>query len=207
MKKILLAILVTLILPLQACAQEQWKEGEHYEVINDKATEKREIVEFFSFWCPHCFNFEPIVKNVKTKLDKDVSFTKVHVNFMGFTSAQIQDDATTAMLIGRALKKEDAMNQAIFKYIHVQKSSITGLKDLQNIFIVNGVEPADFDKMAKSFGVKSMVNKNNKTIAEYRRHVSSVPSFIVNGKFKATFTRDMTADDMADLLAWLTRQK
>jgi thiol:disulfide interchange protein DsbA len=61
--------------------------------------------------------------------------------------------------------------------------------------------------MANSFGVNSMLQKNNKTIQQYRKNLSSVPSFIVNGKFKATFTRDMTPDDMVDLIVWLTKQK
>ncbi|MCF2948756.1 thiol:disulfide interchange protein DsbA/DsbL [Paraglaciecola aquimarina] len=207
MKKILLTALLALFIPLQACAQEQWKKGEHYQVINDNATAKPEIIEFFSFWCPHCYNFEPIVKNLKSKLPEGTSFQKVHVNFMRSASPKTQDEATRAMMVGRALKREDALNLAIFKYIHVQKSSVASLKDLQNVFIVNGVEPADFDKMANSFGVNSMVQKNNKIFGQYRKNLSSVPSFIVNGKFKATFTRDMTPDDMVDLLVWLTKQK
>jgi thiol:disulfide interchange protein DsbA len=207
MKKILLLLSLALLLPLQACAQEKWREGTHYNVIADQATEKKEILEFFSFWCPHCFNFEPIVKNIKTKLADDVEFKKVHVNFMGFTSAAIQDDATKAMMVARALQKSDALNQAIFKYIHVSRSSITGLQDLKNIFVVNGVGTDEFDKMITSFGVNSMLKMNNKLIQQYRKHVSSVPNFIVNGKYQATFTRDMNENEMSDLIVYLSNKK
>ena len=207
MKKILISVLLTLFIPLQACAQEQWQEGTHYTIVGEQATAKPEILEFFSYWCPHCYQFEPLVKGIKEKIGKDVEFTKVHVNFMGFTSAEIQDDATRALMVARALKQEEPMNKAIFNYIHVQRSPITGLKDLRNIFIVNGVEPAEFDKMANSFGVNNMVQKNNKTIDNYRKHVRSVPNFIVNGKYQAKFTRDMTNDDIIDLIVWLTKQK
>ncbi|MGJ8679318.1 thiol:disulfide interchange protein DsbA/DsbL [Paraglaciecola sp.] len=207
MKKILLTALLAIFIPLQACGQALWNEGEHYEVVNEKASATPEIIEFFSFWCPHCYNFEPIVKNLKNKLADGTDFKKVHVNFMGSAGPKTQDEATRAMMVGRALKREDALNLAIFKYIHVQKSSVTSLKDLKNVFIVNGIEPADFDKMANSFGVNSMVQKNNKTIQKYRKSLRSVPTFIVNGKYKATFTRDMTPDDYVDLLVWLTKQK
>jgi thiol:disulfide interchange protein DsbA len=209
MKQILLLVGLALLMPLQACAQERWQEGTHYEVIADETTEKKEVLEFFSFWCPHCFNFEPIVKSIKGKLAEDVEFKKVHVNFMGFTSAKIQNDLTRGMMVGRALKNEVALNQAIFKYKHVQRSSLTGIKDVRNIFIANGVEPADFDKMAASFGVNSMVKMNNKTMEKYRRHVSSVPNFIVNGKYKALFNNDrnLTQDDMVDLIVWLANKK
>jgi thiol:disulfide interchange protein DsbA len=207
MKKILLLLSIALLLPLQACAQEKWREGTHYKIIAEQATEKKEVLEFFSFWCPHCFNFEPIVKDIKTKLADDAEFKKVHVNFMGFTSAAIQNDATKAMMVARELKKGDELNQAIFRYIHVSRSAITGIKDLKNIFVVNGVEPEKFDKMMSSFGVNSMMKINNKSVEKYRKHVSSVPNFIVNGKYQATFTRDMKQDDMADLIVFLSNKK
>ncbi|WP_339720930.1 thiol:disulfide interchange protein DsbA/DsbL [uncultured Paraglaciecola sp.] len=207
MKKILLLLSLALLIPLQACAQEKWREGTHYNVIADQATEKKEVLEFFSFWCPHCFNFEPLVKDIKTKLADDVEFKKIHVNFMGFTSAAIQDDATKAMMVARELKKGDELNAAIFKYIHVSRSPVSGIKDLKNIFVVNGVEPEDFDKMMSSFGVNSRLKMNNKAIQEYRKHVRSVPTFIVNGKFQATFTRDMKQDDMIDLIVFLSNKR
>lgn len=207
MKKILLSLLIAFLIPLQACAQEQWQEGKHYTVIADTASAKPEVLEFFSFWCPHCFSFEPLVSKIKEKLDSDVSFHKVHVNFMGMAGPDVQNDATRAMMVARALKKEEAINKAIFNYIHVQRSAITGLKDLQNIFIVNGVESEDFDKLSNSFGVNSMQQKNNKTIAQYRKHLSGVPNFIVNGKYQAKFTRDMNNDDIVNLIVWLSKQK
>ena len=207
MKKILLSFFIAILLPLQACAQEQYQEGTHYTVVNDKATPQPEIVEFFSFWCPHCYNFEPIVEQVKKTMDRDTTFKKVHVNFMGFTSPDVQNDATRAMLVARSLKKEAALNLAIFKSIHDFKAPVTSLNDLKNIFIVNGVEPETFDKMVSSFGVNNMLKMNNKVIEQYRKHISGVPNFIVNGKFQANFTREMNADDMANLIVWLSKQK
>ncbi|MGS2721670.1 thiol:disulfide interchange protein DsbA/DsbL [Paraglaciecola aestuariivivens] len=207
MKKILTIALLSFLLPLQACAQEKWREGTHYRVIADQATEKKQVLEFFSFWCPHCYQFEPLVKEIKSKLAEDVEFKKVHVNFMGFTSPAIQDEATKAMMIGRTLNQSEELNQAIFKYLHVSNSAITSLKDLRNIFVINGVSPEDFDKTAKSFAVNSQVKLNNKTISDYRKHISGVPNFIVNGKYQATFTRDMTTQDMIDLVVFLTNKK
>ena len=67
MKKIILAFVFAVLVPLQACAQETWKEGEHYTIINETATDKPVINEFFSYWCPHCFQFEPIAKKFKRK--------------------------------------------------------------------------------------------------------------------------------------------
>ncbi|MBT0585330.1 thiol:disulfide interchange protein DsbA/DsbL [Alteromonas oceanisediminis] len=207
MKKLFLSFVFAALIPLQACAQEQWQEGKHFKVISDTATEKPVVTEFFSFWCPACYNFEPLVAEIKKQLPEDVKFNKVHVNFMGFTSADVQDEVTRGMMIARAVKQEERLNGAIFNYIHKQRASITGLEDVRNIFVVNGVDEAEFDKLASSFGVNSMVQKNNKEIEKFRSHLSGVPNFIVNGKYQATFSRDMTPDDMTNLIVWLSKQK
>ncbi|MFQ3192197.1 MAG: thiol:disulfide interchange protein DsbA [Paraglaciecola sp.] len=207
MKKLLLLLSITLLMPLQACSQEKWREGSHYKVIAKQVTEKKEVLEFFSFWCPHCFSFEPVVKNIKSKLADDVEFKKTHVNFMGFASAALQNEATKAMMVARELNKGVELNQAIFRYLHVSRSAITSINDLKNIFVVNGVEPKEFDKVISSFGVNSMLQMNNRSIEKYRKHLSSVPNFIVNGKYQATFTRDMNPDDMVDLIVFLSNKK
>ena len=207
MKKILLLIGLTLLLPLQACAQAKWSEGTHYNVIAEQATEKKQVLEFFSFWCSHCFSYEPLVKALKNKLADDVEFKKVHVNFMGFTSAAVQDDATKAMMVARELEKNDELNQAIFRHIHVSRLSVTGTQDLKDIFVANSVEPEEFDKMVSSFGVNSRLQMNNKLIQMYRKYVNSVPNFIVNGKYQATFTRDMNQEEMIDLIVFLSNKK
>ncbi|QPG05267.1 thiol:disulfide interchange protein DsbA/DsbL [Salinimonas marina] len=207
MKKFALLLVMALLVPLQACAaDEKWKEGTHYTVLDEPATEKPEILEFFSYWCPHCYQFEPLVKDIKEKVSKETKFNKIHVNFMGFTSTDIQDDATRAMMIARAIKQEDELNSAIFDYIHKQRASVTGMKDLRNIFVVNGVDKAEFDKMASSFGVNNMLKKNNKTLEQYRQYVRGVPNFIVNGRYQAQFTSDMSKDEIVDLIVWLSKK-
>ena len=176
-------------------------------LLLNKRLKKKEVLEFFSFWCPHCFKSEPLVTDIKSQLADDVEFKKVHVNFMGFTSAAVQNEATKAMMVARELKKGDQLNQAIFRHIHVSRSSVTGIKDLKNIFADNGVESGEFDKMISSFSVNSQLQMNNKTIETYRRYVTSVPNFIVNGKYQATFTRDMNQDEMVDLIIFLSNKK
>lgn len=212
MRKLLFLFVFAVLSPIQSQAVELWKEGTHYTIIGSEATEEPEILEFFSFWCGHCYNFEPIVKELetqlraeKTKIGHDVKFKKVHVNFMGFSSAETQDQATKALIIARAMNIEKAMSGAIFKYIHVQKAPITSLDDLRNIFTVNGVNGDNFDKMAKSFGINSQLKANNKMIKKYMKHLRGVPNFIINGKYQAKFTREMSPDDMVQLIIWLSK--
>jgi thiol:disulfide interchange protein DsbA len=58
-----------------------------------------------------------------------------------------------------------------------------------------------------SFGVNSQLQMNNRLIEKYRKHVNGVPNLIVNGKYQATFTRDMTKDEIVDLVVFLSNKK
>ncbi len=207
MKKFAFWMILALLVPLQACAAEKWQEGEHYEVLDKPLSEKPQVVEFFSYWCPHCYRTEPFVAKLKGELDKGVKFEKVNVNFMPYTTKEVQDDVTSAMLMGKALKQEDQLSGAIFNYIHRQRATITRMKDLRNIFVINGVDGEKFDSLVKSYGLQSQLARNNKAIEDYRNVVRSVPTFIVNGKYKVQFTRDMTEQDRLDLINFLAAKK
>ncbi|MDC8829958.1 thiol:disulfide interchange protein DsbA/DsbL [Alteromonas gilva] len=207
MKKFALWAVLAMLVPLHAYAADKWQEGTHYEVLNKPLSDSPQVVEFFSYWCPHCYRTEPFVKDLKAGLEQGVKFEKVHVNFMPNASKEVQDEVTTGMLMAKALKQEDKLSGAIFNYIHRQRAIITGLKDIRNIFVINGVDGEQFDKLATSFGVRSMLGKNNKIVEDYRAEVRSVPTFIVNGKYKVQFTRGASTEERIELINYLATEK
>lgn len=208
MKKILAGLVLGLMVSLQASAQvELWQEGKHFEVISETASKKPVVKEYFSFWCPACFQYESLVAQFKANLPEGTKFTKVHVNFMGFASRDTQDAVTKAMMVGRAMKDELKYNTAIFNYIHRQRAVISSFDDVRRVFVVNGADAEQFDKLAQSFSINSLVKRNNKNIDEFRQFLGGVPTFIVNDKYKVKFTNDMSTDDMINLVVWLTKQR
>ncbi|MFD2377417.1 hypothetical protein ACFSTJ_08095 [Ottowia pentelensis] len=52
-----------------------------------------EVVEFFSYGCPHCMHFEPIMDAWVKTLPKDVAFRRVHVGFQS-NFAPLQKSST-----------------------------------------------------------------------------------------------------------------
>lgn len=188
--------------PMFATAQSAWEEGTHYEVIADKKSETKKVREVFSFWCPHCFSFEPIVDQLKKSLTSDISFIKAHVNFMGSASLEAQDAATLGMLAAKAMKQDHIFNAALFSAIHRERKSINGMDDVVAIFSAAGGDATKLKQLSASFGIKGQVRKNN----QLTRGVSSVPAFIINDKYQAQFTRDMTPDSFVQLILWLTEQ-
>lgn len=198
-----LIISLLFVVPSLVVAQERWQQDVHYSIINEQASPDKRIREVFSFWCPHCYTFESIAQQLKANLPKDVTFTKAHVNFMGSTSREAQKDATKAMLAANALKDADRFNQALFEAIHKQRKNITDMDDILEVYSAAGGDSKKLSKMAKSFGIRGLVSKNDKLT----KGISSVPTFIVNDKYQAIFTRSMTPDQFIELLMWLTTQK
>lgn len=166
------------------------KEGVHYEVISQQSTAKPEIKEFFSYYCPHCMSFEPLAKTFKANQETGgYSFKKFHVDFLRAAGPDIQFMLTKALVLSESLKKP-AVSDAIFNYIHSQRAIFTEEKDIRNLFVLNGVDGKKFDKAFNSFAVTSAAKKMKKEQDELsrRRVLTSVPTFIVNGKYKILTT-------------------
>lgn len=203
MKKYFTLFAALLVLPFLTQAQTTWEEGVHYEVFSQKVSTTKNVREVFSFWCPHCFTFEPIAAQLKQKLPENVKFTKAHVNFLGGASTDTQNAATSAMLSAKAMGKSELFNQALFTAIHTNGKNISSMEDILGVFSAAGGDAAKLEKLTKSFGIRSKIKRNNALI----RGIPSVPAFIVNDKYKAIFTRDMTPDNFVALVNWLTTQK
>ena len=203
MKIALRSFLVSLLwMPMVSMAQTVWEEDKHYKVISTKISDSKRVREVFSFWCPHCFTFEPVVEQLKKSLTSDVTFTKAHVNFLGGASREAQDDATRAMLAAKALKQDQLFNAAMFNAVQKERRKINGMDDILQVYAEAGGDAEKLKKMTSSFGIRAQFQKNN----QLTRGVTSVPTFIVNNKYQAQFTRDMTPDSFVQLILWLLEQ-
>jgi thiol:disulfide interchange protein DsbA len=172
-------------------AATQYTEGEQYTKVNETVTKKKEVREYFSVYCGHCFKFEPIMHGLKKSLPKDATFERNHVDFLRGASPKIQQMITKSIVVAEQLENSDKLVGAVFNYIHVQKAVITSEKDLRNIFVLNGADGDKFDKLMKSFSV----NSKAKSLKKYqenmtaKRVLTGVPTIIVNGKYKVDATK------------------
>ncbi|REL37079.1 thiol:disulfide interchange protein DsbA/DsbL [Thalassotalea euphylliae] len=185
MKKIFASLLMVMLLPFAAQAAN-YQEGNQYTKVSDQLSKKPEVREYFSFYCPHCLRFEPFFANVKKNLPEGVSFERNHVDFLRFTTPEIQFMVTKALATAQQLKVEDKIAAAIFNYIQVQRGAITEEKDIRNIFVLNGVDGAAFDKAFKSFSVnsKAKLMKKMQNDLVKKRALTGVPTVVVNGKYR-----------------------
>jgi protein dithiol oxidoreductase (disulfide-forming) len=201
--KFITSLIFTLFVSLNVLAQTPWVEGTHYKVMAESASNQAQVKEVFSFWCPHCYKFESIATQVKQSLPDDVSFKKVHVNFLGSASTEAQNDATKALLAARAMDDEVRFNRALFDAIHKDRKAISGMDDILAVYSTAGGDSGKMQKLSESFGIKGQITKNDNEA----KGVRTVPTFIVNEKYQAIFTREMTPDQFVELIVWLSSQK
>ncbi|QPB41604.1 thiol:disulfide interchange protein DsbA [Rodentibacter haemolyticus] len=155
------------------------QEGKQYIQVSQQASPQQEVIEFFSFYCPHCYSFEmeyKIPQQVKDGLPKEVAFKQYHVNFLGRQS----ENLTRAWALAMALGAEDKVKAPLFEA--AQKDRLTSMEDIRAIFLDNGISAEQFDGGINSFAVNGLVNKQVNAADKFG--VRGVPDFYVNGKFR-----------------------
>jgi len=183
-------------------------EGKHYQTIQGAQTKQKEITEFFSFYCPHCFRREPIISELLQSIPSDVVFKKNHVNGMPGRKISIEDMLTKALLTAKILHLDDKMIPAIFNYIHLRHANFDNLKDIKNLFMLNGVEGNKFDKIFASFSVnREFKTMNHKTEILRQQGITSVPTLIINGKYKINDKNIKDMDEYKTLVNFLLTKK
>ena len=154
-------------------------EGKEYKVVSHAPSSQKEVVELFSFYCPHCYAFElqyKIPSQIKEKLPADVKFTQYHVDFLGRQS----ENLTRAWAFAMAKGVEDNVKTALFE--GAQKDAFKSMDDIKAVFLANGVSEADFDSGINSFAVNGLVSKQTQYAERFK--VRGVPAFFINDKYE-----------------------
>ncbi len=203
MKKAILIAVAMLIAPIAAIAAD-YKEGVHYTVINQgPATAKPEIAEFFSFYCPHCFNFAKTeVPKIKANLPEGVVFKQNHVEFIG---KEMGIEMSRAFAVAHQLKVDAKIEHALFSAIHEKKQHFTNRDDIRQLFITNGVDGKDFDAAANSFMVSAQMSQMKRATSNAK--ISGVPALVVNGKYRVETAAIKSYDELLDIAYYLTTMK
>jgi thiol:disulfide interchange protein DsbA len=192
------------IAPVQADETEQFILGEHYIEIEGTQTSTPQVTEFFSFYCPHCYKAESFMGNVKKLLEQPSQFVKTHVDGMPGKSIEVEHLLTKALVTARLLNIEDKMVAVIFSYIHKGKADFSTAKEVKNLFLLNGVDSVEFDKTFGSFKVNMAANTMRvKTSALRKQGIGSVPTLIINGKFKPNHQALKTQKEYLELISFL----
>lgn len=154
-------------------------EGKEYISVRQAPSAQKEVLEFFSFYCPHCYDFEltyKIPSQIKAKLPEGVKLVQYHVNFLGRQS----ENLTRAWAFAMAQGVEDKVKTALFE--GAQKDAFKSMDDIKAVFVANGISATDFDNGINSFAVNGLVNKQVQAAEDFK--IQGVPAFFVNEQYQ-----------------------
>ena len=160
-----------------AAAQEQLTEGKDYTRLKNVQTvesgSKIEVIEFYSYGCPHCRDLEEFLGPWIKKLPADVSFKRIPV---AFQPAWVNLGKIYYTL--EALGRED-LTPKVFQSIHGANVRLFE----ENVFFewaaTNGLDAVKVKEMWGSFAVNSKMNRAKTLSTNYQ--VDGVPMIFVDG--------------------------
>lgn len=175
----------------QALAQKALQAGKDFRVINPAqptdSGERIEVIEFFSFGCPHCHELEPVLSGWVKRLPKDVQFRRVPITFNREPWAILAKMYLTYELMGDA----ERMVPLTFSAVH---NDHVPLEDdaARNAWLQkSGINVTKFNENFRSFSVASKLQRATQVAAAYQ--IQGVPTLVVDGKY-------MTAPSMTNSL-------
>ena len=159
-----------------------------------------EVVELFWYGCPHCARLEPHLKKwLKNKPD-NVYFVRIPAQFnkgWAFHAA--------AYYTAKSLGLEDKMHEAFFSEIHEKNNRLSTIDQLAAFFKKFDVSREKFLKVFNSFAVKSKLAHARAVVKRYSAR--SVPTFVINGKYRTNSTMAGSREAMFKVIEELVRQE
>lgn len=201
MKKLFVLLVGLLIAPFLQAAPE-FKENVNYEIIRQTNTPKPEVMEFFSYFCPHCYQFEPIMAELKKQLPADVTFKRTPVAFLG---KEMGPELQRAYAVADLLKVEEKVTPIFFSLIHAEQKAPQNRADVRAVFEKAGVNGKDFDGAVDSFAVTGMVAQYDRSTGSM--NIRAVPSTVVNGKYLVKTEGIKSTEEYIALVKFLLQKK
>ncbi len=182
---IALSLGLGLVIAGQLRAEETFEAGKNYFIIEPaQATttgDKIEVVEVFSYACPHCNEEAPMIADMAKRLPANAEFVKIPAQF-GFEAWKtFARGFYTAQALGIAEKSHADMFRTIFVDRKINGGSPT-FASLAEFYSKYGVTAEDFTATSRSFAIEAKLKRNDALIKAYG--VDGTPEFVVNGKYR-----------------------
>ena len=168
-------------LPLAAAAQSAaLEEGSQYVRLKNpqpvESGKKIEVIEFFSYGCPHCGDLEPILQGWFKTMPADVQFRRVPVMYQDRWVPLAKIYYTLD-----ALGEEVRLSPEVFTAVHAGGLSLWQEKTFFDWAASHGLDRKKVEDMYNSFGIAGKVNRARAIAQTYQ--IQSVPTIVVDGKF------------------------
>jgi thiol:disulfide interchange protein DsbA len=220
MKKIGLALIAVVfyaaVLPVGA-APAQWVEGTNYTVLDQVQTPtvppgKVEVMEIFSYACPFCDKFQPIVVKMEHSLPRYAQMVYLPASFIPAEDWPVFQQAYfAAQSLGIANRTHQAMYDAVWKSgvlatvdpaTNEIKHPAPSLEAIAHYYSqLTGVDAEKFLTAARSFGVATEMRQADAQITAMQ--IPGTPCIVVDGKYRVEMDSLRSPEDVISVVRFL----
>lgn len=158
-------------------------ESPGYETLNPaqptQHADKIEVIEFFWYGCPHCYNLEPLLQRWLKTLPGNVEFIRQPAVF-----SELWGKHAKAYFTAEALGVVDKIHSDFFDAVQAKKDKLETEEQIAKFFAARGVNEQQFHEAYNSFMVDAKMRQAPAIAARYG--ITGVPALIINGKYKTT---------------------
>lgn len=199
-KGLYLSLLIVILGFSNAYAEgaKSYKEGEHYKIVNDTLTAKKEVREFFSFWCGHCFSLQEPYRLVSKGLVDGASFIESPVGLLGGPMG-VRSQYAHALATLNGITHE--FDKALFNKMHVDGVLPESDSYYRDLLASLGIPNNKYDSEINSFAVIGMVSNTDRLVDLYK--LDAVPELVVNGRYMVKQESVKTVSELTDLINYL----
>jgi thiol:disulfide interchange protein DsbA len=157
---------------------------------------KIEVVEFFWYGCPHCYNLEPSLEQWKKTLPPEAVFHP----FPAVFNARWALDASIFFTF-EALGVLDKVHRPFFDAIHRDHLRTDDPRALEEWVKKQGIDPKKFSDTMKSFSVQAKTRRAAQLTAAYK--IDGTPAFEVAGRYTVSAEQGGTREGMLKTVSYL----
>jgi thiol:disulfide interchange protein DsbA len=192
-----------------------WQEGVNYTRIvpaqpTAVAPGQVEVLEFFWYACPHCYDLDPLVESWRKSKPAYVSFSRVPVTWSNGHRALAR-----LFYTAKSLGKLDQLHSEIFKEIQQKGDPLVApdptdeaaTERIQASFAAKeGIPEATFrNEYEHGFSMTNDLRNADELVQRYR--IDAVPRFVINGKYIADVASAGGPDKLMALVGDLAAQE
>jgi protein dithiol oxidoreductase (disulfide-forming) len=212
---------LAIALALDSRAAQTWTQGRNYILLSPAQpttvpSGKVEVMEVFSYGCPACNGFQPVVEQLKRSLPANAQMVFLPASFNSAEDwPMFQRAYFAAESLGIAERTHQSMFDAVWKtgelavsdpVTHRLRSPQPSIEDAARCYgRLTGVKPETFLSAASSFAVDMKIRAAEAQIAAMR--VPGTPCIVVNGKYRVNLDSLRGADDLVDLVKYLVAKE
>ncbi len=178
-------------------------EGKDYVVLDTPVRTanpaKIEVTEVFSYICPHCFHFDPILSAWMKEQKPDVTLVQVHASW-----SPSMESYQRGFYTAQALKVKDKAHVAIFNAIHVDHKEFKDAQAWAEFLSAYGVSKQAVLTAYDSDAVTKQIKQADQLFRSYQ--ISGTPELVVEGKYRISTRFSGSQEEMLKVIQYLVNK-